>query len=272
MLYDNCEGFRNFVDNFVKSVKDFFVNGWNSIVTFFTQSVPNFFKNLWTNFTNMLTNIKNWGTNLATNGKNAATNFFNNVINTIKSLPGKVWEFLTSTISKVTTFATNLKNKGVEAAKGLFDAIVNKIKELPGQMLSLGSDIVKGLWNGINDMASWIGKKIKGFGEGVLGGIKDFFGIKSPSRVMKEQVGKNLALGIGEGFENNIKGVNTAIQSSMDVGNINSQGNNKNVLGGNYGRNIVINQHNTYSQAHSRYELYKSKQQTAAAVKLALST
>lgn len=272
LLYDNCEGFRNFVDNFVESVKNFFVTGWNSIVTFFTQSVPNFFKNLWTNFTNLLTNIKNWGANLATNGKNAAVNFFNNVINIIKNLPGKVWEFLTSTISKVANFATNLKNKGVEAAKGLFDSIVNKIKELPGQMLSLGSDIVKGLWNGINDMADWIGKKIKGFGEGVLSGIKDFFGIKSPSRVMKEQVGKNLALGIGEGFEDNIKGVNAAVRSSMDIGNINSQGNDKNALNGNYGRNIVINQHNTYSQAHSRYELYKSKQQTAAAVKLALST
>lgn len=90
------------------------------------------------------------------------------------------------------------------AAGNIVSAIVNTIKSIPGKMLSIGEDIVKGLWNGISDMTGWVIDKIQGFGESVLGGIKDFFGIHSPSRVMRDEVGKYMAQGVGVGFEKNI--------------------------------------------------------------------
>lgn len=90
------------------------------------------------------------------------------------------------------------------AAGNIVSAIVNTIKSIPGEMLSIGKDIVKGLWNGISDMTGWVIDKIQGFGESVLGGIKDFFGIKSPSRLMRDEVGKYMAQGVGVGFEKNI--------------------------------------------------------------------
>ena len=64
-------------------------------------------------------------------------------------------------------------------------------------------DLIKGLWNGIKDMTSWIIEKIKGFGDSILGGIKSFFGIKSPSRVFRDEVGAMLAEGVAEGIEEN---------------------------------------------------------------------
>lgn len=90
------------------------------------------------------------------------------------------------------------------AAGNIVSAIVNTIKSIPGKMLSIGKDIVKGLWNGISDMTGWVIDKIQGFGASVLGGIKDFFGIHSPSRVMRDEVGKYMAQGVGIGFEKNI--------------------------------------------------------------------
>ena len=90
------------------------------------------------------------------------------------------------------------------AAGNIVSAIVNTIKSIPGGMLSIGKDIVKGLWYGISDMTGWVIDKIQGFGESVLGGIKDFFGIHSPSRVMRDEVGKYMAQGVGVGFEKNI--------------------------------------------------------------------
>lgn len=129
-----------------------------------------------------------------------------------------------------------------------------------------GKDLIRGLWEGISDMAGWIGEKIKGFGENVLGGIKDFFGIHSPSKVMADEVGKNLALGIGEGFEKNIAGVNKQITGAMNFegGSIGSGSSGA-------GRRVVVNQNNYFSQAHTRLELYKTKQNTAAAVRLAIA-
>lgn len=134
------------------------------------------------------------------------------------------------------------------------------------QFVNIGGDIIRGLWEGISDMAGWIGKKLEGFGETVLGSIKDFFGIHSPSKVMADEVGKNLALGIGQGFEKNIAGVNDQITSAMNFGGgVGVVGN----VGGRVG-GVVVNQYNTYAQTHSRVELYKTKQATAAAVRLAL--
>lgn len=90
------------------------------------------------------------------------------------------------------------------AASGLVSGIVNTISSIPGKMLSIGKNIVRGLWNGISDMTGWVLDKIKGFGDSVLGGIKSFFGIKSPSRLMRDEVGKYLAQGVGVGFAENV--------------------------------------------------------------------
>lgn len=104
------------------------------------------------------------------------------------------------------------------AAGNIVSAIVNTIKSIPGRMLSIGKDIVKGLWNGISDMTGWVIDKIQGFGESVLGGIKDFFGIHSPSRVMRDEVGKYMAQGVGVGFEKNIpvKQMNASMKKAIE--------------------------------------------------------
>lgn len=149
----------------------------------------------------------------------------------------------------------------------IITSIVRGLKDGISKITEIGGDIIRGLWNGISNMASWIGEKIKGFGESVLGGIKKFFGIESPSKVMADEVGKNLALGIGEGFEKNIAGVNKQITGAMNFeGSVGAVGT---LSGG--GRAVVVNQYNTYSQAHSRVELYKTRQATAAAVRLAMA-
>lgn len=94
-------------------------------------------------------------------------------------------------------------------------AIVRGLKDGISKVKDIGKDIIKGLWNGIKDMGSWIAGKLEGFGDSVLGSIKSFFGIHSPSRVMEDQVGKYLAEGIGVGFMDEIDSVNKDIEKSM---------------------------------------------------------
>lgn len=167
----------------------------------------------------------------------------------------------------------------IKLAEGLVAAIPQLVSKIPeilasiikgfssyySNIFDIGKDLIKGLWEGIKSMVGWIGEKIKGFGESILGGLKSFFGIASPSKVMASVVGKNLALGIGEGFEDNIGNVNDEITDAM---NFDDPNNTKKPLGSRGG--VVIYQTNNYAQAHSRYEIYKSRQQTAAAVNLVL--
>ncbi len=165
----------------------------------------------------------------------------------------------------------------IKAIPDIISAIFNALTspEALASLADAGKMLIEGLWNGISNMTEWIGEKIKGFGDSVLGGLKKFFGIESPSKVMANVVGKNLALGIGKGFEDNIKGVNKEIENAMNFEsptvNVNRNFANgvKGIAGG---RTVVVNQYNTYSQQHSRYEIYKSKQDTVAAVRLAMET
>lgn len=117
----------------------------------------------------------------------------------------------------------------VKLGAGLIKAIPQLLKSVPQIMKSLfdgfvsyyskigdiGLNLVKGIWNGIKDATGWILEKIKGFGSSVLNGIKNIFGIHSPSTVFKNEVGKNLALGVGEGFADTMADVSADMQSAI---------------------------------------------------------
>lgn len=85
-------------------------------------------------------------------------------------------------------------------ASSFASGIVTEVGKIPGKTVSIGINLVKGLWNGISNMQSWVISKVRGFGSSVLTGLKNFFGIHSPSKVMEEQIGKNLALGVANGI------------------------------------------------------------------------
>lgn len=96
---------------------------------------------------------------------------------------------------------SNLASAGWEIIKTL----VSTLASLPSEMWSIGKEVVSGIWEGISDSYTWIKNKIKGWVGNVTKFIKNLFGIHSPSTVMRDQVGKYLALGIGEGFTDEMK-------------------------------------------------------------------
>ncbi len=95
--------------------------------------------------------------------------------------------------------------------------VVDSVKSIPDKVKDIGKNLVTGLWNGISNMSEWISSKIKGFGDGILSDLKSFFGIHSPSKVMEEQIGKNLALGVAQGITKNQK---NAKKSASEMGEL----------------------------------------------------
>jgi phage-related protein len=79
----------------------------------------------------------------------------------------------------------------------------------------VGLNLIKGLWQGISDAGAWLRDKISGFFGGVVDSIKDFFGIHSPSKVFSDEIGKNLALGVGEGFGATMSEVSADMQGAI---------------------------------------------------------
>ena len=105
------------------------------------------------------------------------------------SILKKLWEGIKS-------WAGSLKSKIVSLAQSL----PGKIKAGIGSLISIGKNWIEGLWNGIKDKKDWLCNKIRSLAKSAKDAIKDFFGIKSPSRVMRDEVGKFITLGIGQGI------------------------------------------------------------------------
>ena len=217
--------------------------------------------------------VVSWGSDMVAKGKQAAADFISNTITKIKELPGKLKEKLDNAIDKVKEFAGNMKNKALEAGKNMVDGVIEKIKSLPGDVKNIAGNIVTGLWNGMKEKTQWLKDKIKGWVGDVLKFIKGLFGIKSPSRVMRDQVGRYLAEGIAVGIEQNkgsvtkafddvksdltapiglnVNGAKSRIVTGSSVG---SQ-----LTGGNQpsNTNYTFNQYNTSPKALSRLEIYR---------------
>ena len=88
-------------------------------------------------------------------------------------------------------------------------------------MLDIGINLVKGIWDGIKSGWEWIGDKLEEFGNGIKNGVKKALGIKSPSVVMKKEVGVNIVLGVIEGIdatENKLKDAVQGMFSSINAG------------------------------------------------------
>lgn len=133
--------------------------------------------------------------------KQKGKDILNSIKGAIQNLPSTLANIGKSAIYSLGNTISGLVSYVKTAALKIVSGIESTILRLPGKMLSIGKNIVRGLWNGISDMTGWVLDKIKGFVDSVLGGIKSFFGIHSPSRVMRDEVGKYMALGIGVGFE-----------------------------------------------------------------------
>ena len=227
-----------FLINVITEVLTFFVNLVTTVITFFTETIPNAFNDFITKVTNFVTSVIDWFKNLPENiGKfigeilghianlglkliefvtKDIPNFINNTVNWFKQLPSRIWEWLQNSINKVANFATEIANKGKEGAQNLFNNIVDTIQNLPSKLAEIGKNLVQGLWNGVTSAGNWLKDKISSFAGGIIDGFKSTFGIHSPSRVMNKEIGRYLALGLGEGFNDNIKSVYSKMKSAVD--------------------------------------------------------
>lgn len=97
--------------------------------------------------------------------------------------------------------------------KSMVSALGQGVKDF----VNIGANLLKGLWEGISNTKKWLLDKVSGIGKAVKDKVKDVLGIHSPSRVFRDEIGKNLALGLGLGFEDEIGNVYDKMQNAVDL-------------------------------------------------------
>lgn len=139
-----------------------------------------------------------------------------NLINAIVNNLPKIIQMGIELIVKLAAGIIQAIPKLIAAIPQIIGAIINGLAQLPGMLLDIGGQLIQGLWNGISNAASWLWSKISGFCSGIVDKIKGFFGIHSPSKLFNQEIGKFLALGLGEGFDDNLGKVYKQMKTAVD--------------------------------------------------------
>ena len=206
-MVKHWEGFSEFfigmwegIKNAFTAVVDWIKENWQSLLLFIMNPLAGVFKYCYDHFDGFRQSVDS----IFSKVKSAISGFVEN----LKALPGKIWSAISGAVTKVGEWGTNMIAKAKSSMESLVTTAVTKLKELPGKVVSIGSDLVSGLWTGVKDKLNWLKKKLSSFTTSVLDGIKDFFGVHSPSTEtawIGEMLDEGMALGVEKHADTPIK-------------------------------------------------------------------
>lgn len=200
--------------NMVNKAREMGTNFINNVVSFFTQ-LPGKIQQF---ISSALNNVTTWVSNMASKAREAGSQFINNVVSFIQQLPGKIKQFLDSAINNLRTWVTQMGQKGKEAVQSLINNVISAASGIASKVMSIGSDIVSGVWNGIKNAASWFTNQVKGFFSGIVDGVKNALGIGSPSKVFRDEIGKWLPPGVAQGFKAALPAAMNSMEKDLNKG------------------------------------------------------
>ena len=176
--------------------------------TFFVQ-LPG---NIWNWLTSTVASVASWAAQMGANALSAGSRFLSSIGSYISQVPGRIGAGLSGAISAVGSFASSMASGALRAGQQFLSNLVNTLASIPGRMVSIGSQIVHGIISGITGSIGKVGSAILGGVKDAISGVKNFLGIHSPSRLFRDQIGRNIGLGLAQGISNS----QAAVMSSMN--------------------------------------------------------
>ena len=229
LLYDNCEGFRNIINNLVEQIKSAF-NGvvnflkelpskiWNAIIstvdairewalglrTAAEEGITKLVTNAVTFFSELpnkiayvigfcLGYIIKFGIDLYTWATTKIPEFVNSVVTFMQQLPEKIWNAIISAVQKVTTWGEQMRSRAVTAATNLLNQTITTLSQLPGKVWNAIVGAVQQVVNWGTQLAAKGTEAAKGLYNAVVNGVSSL-----PSKMA--EIGSNIVSGIWNGI------------------------------------------------------------------------
>lgn len=212
ILWNNCEGFRNFwiglweiIKDAAKAVADWFQKAWTATLDWFKDAVAkikDFFANAWEGIKNAFS---------------AVGSFFSGIWNTIKGVFSAVGSWFGTIFSN----AWNAIKNAFSTVGQFFGTVWNNIKNAftskMSDMLNIGKNIIEGIKKGISNAWQNLKSWFSGLFDDLIGIAKKILGIKSPSRVFRDEIGVMIARGLEVGIEKEANKPAKAIGNVFDL-------------------------------------------------------
>lgn len=216
------------------AISGFFTSIWNAIVSTVTQkvnavrstvqnvinAVSSWWNGVWSSISGFLSNIWNGMVNSVSNRVNSVRNTISNVLNSIRNTWNSVWNSISGFLNGVWNGMVNAVGGAVGRIGGqvgrIWGVVTGALSGAGNWLYNTGRQIIQGLINGIGGAFGWLRRTITNLGSSVVSWAKSVLGIHSPSRVFRDEIGQNIAKGMGLGIERGQQTVHDAMSSLYD--------------------------------------------------------
>lgn len=197
------EGLKTWFFTTIDNIKNGVIDGWNNLkqgtVDTFNATVQ-WSKDTWANFkqwiVDLVVGIKDGVINSWENLKQGTINTFNNMVQGAKNAWNNLTRSVSDTVSNVKQTFEDLKHV---------------------DLFEIGKNIIQGLVDGIGSMIGAVGEKIKEVAGNIKDGIKGALDIHSPSRWMRDMIGKNIVLGVVDGIDQEKGTLDKSVKNMADL-------------------------------------------------------
>ncbi|MBU8788046.1 hypothetical protein KM903_16965 [Bacillus glycinifermentans] len=210
-------GIKTVISSLVKGLVGIIQNSWNtakSVTSTVFNAVKSILSTIWNGIKSVVSTIVKGVMNVIKTSWNTVKTVTSTVFNAVKTVISTVWNTVKSVVGGAakavwTTVKNNFNNMKravstvMDAVKGtvkrLWDSAVNIFKNT--NLLTIGKNIIQGLANGISSMAGAVWGKVTDIANGIKSKIKGLLGIHSPSRWMRDNIGKMIPAGVAVGID-----------------------------------------------------------------------
>nr|DAT91654.1 MAG TPA: minor tail protein [Caudoviricetes sp.] len=161
---------------------------------------------------NTIARVETWKVQMYQKSIQAGLQFIQGVIQFIQTLPSRVGTWLTSTISRVATWASQMASRAYQAGSQFVSRCVSAVQQLPGRLFSIGSNAIHSLISGLMSGVGSLWNACASIASRAVAGFKAAFKIGSPSKIMRDEVGRWIPEGISIGISENAKNTLATIQ------------------------------------------------------------
>lgn len=195
------------------------INYWSVKIPEIVEDVRKWFAELPDKIYNAIVSaierIGTWGTEVYNSFSKKVSETITAVGQWFAALPQNIY----NEIIKIKERITDWGDKTIDFFKVTVPTIVSNVvsffSDLPKQIMEVGENVIRGLWEGMNNMTKWIGDNIKNFVNGVIRGFKDGFDEHSPSKIAFK-IGDFFTVGLGNGLVDKFDDVYADVQSFTD--------------------------------------------------------
>lgn len=181
-------------------------NNLKSVVTNIWNAIKSAASSIWNALKANVSSIVSGLVSGLQNTWNSFKNFMSNLWNGIKSTASNMWQSLKSSVlSIINGLVSGAQNAWNNLTRGVSDA-VSKVQSYFSNLgnidlYSIGQNIISGLINGVTSGLQSLWDTIADIGNGIKDTIADALNIHSPSRVMRDEIGRYIPQGIAAGIE-----------------------------------------------------------------------